>query len=125
MTIRNLKSFTGGLWDWGILDGCFGNTKIAPTDLDGLVERNGRFLVLEAKGSGKAIGYGQQKTFDAMQKTGVFTVIVVWGKPNMPEKLKVFTSKATLEYEPADLNKLRAVVRQWFAWANRERHRVA
>jgi hypothetical protein len=41
MTINKLDAYVAGLWDWVCLDGCFGDTKIRPTDIDGLVERRG------------------------------------------------------------------------------------
>ncbi len=40
MTIRSKEVFLQGLWDWAVLDGCFGNTRIRPTDVDGLIERH-------------------------------------------------------------------------------------
>ena len=49
MTINDPVKFCAGLWDWGILNGCFGDTLIKPTDIDGFVERNGKFLFFETK----------------------------------------------------------------------------
>lgn len=94
---------------------------IAPTDLDGLVERNGRFLVLEAKGPGKTVTRGQQITIDALQKNGAFTIVIIWGDQNVPEKLRVITRKKTIEYDPADLEKLRCVVSKWYSWADQQK----
>lgn len=125
MTIRNLDSFIGGLWDWGILKGCFGETRIAPTDLDGIVERNGYFLVLEAKRPGVTISYGQGCTLEAMRRNGSFTVIIIWGETNKPEKLRLITRHAETDFDPADIDTLRKLVSRWFAWANSQPKRQA
>ena len=31
MTINDPEAFCAGLWDWAILDGCFGDTAIMPS----------------------------------------------------------------------------------------------
>jgi hypothetical protein len=122
MTIRNLDAFIAGIWDWAILNGCFGSTRIAPTDIDGMVERNGQFLVLEAKGPGVPLTKGQSLTLASLQRTGLFTVIVVWGNPGQPEKIRVMTPKKTIDVNPADLTTLRGWVANWFMYA--ERHQL-
>lgn len=91
MTINNAEAYLRGVWDWGILRGCFGETKIEPTDIDGCVERNGQFLVLETKAPTASVEQGQQITFDRMLSTGRFTVIIVWGETNKPERNKLCT----------------------------------
>ena len=119
MTINNPEKFVAGLWDWGTLDGCFGDTKIMPTDLDGFVERNGKFLVLETKAPGVEVKRGQQLTFERLVSTGVFTVVLVWGDTNKPCRVTVMTRQTTREYTAADMGTLRWIVSSWFQWANR------
>ena len=118
MTINNPEKFCSGLWDWGILNGCFGATRIKPTDIDGFVERNGKFLILEAKSPGAEIPTGQMITFKRLIDTGYFTVIIVWGNTNNPERLTVMTSRTTREIDQADLERLRSIVSNWFEFAN-------
>ena len=67
MTIKNLEAFVENLWDWGFLDECFPGTRIRVTDIDGLVERNGHFLLIEAKSPGKDIPTGQRILFDRLE----------------------------------------------------------
>jgi hypothetical protein len=38
--------------DWGMLQGCFTPTRVAPADVDGQVEQNRKFLILEQKSPG-------------------------------------------------------------------------
>ena len=117
MTIQNPKAYVDGLWDWGVLRGCFGNTKIEPTDIDGFVERNGKFLILETKDNGVEIKQGQQLTFNALVKTGLFTIIVIWGNPGNPKRIRVITSKADRNFKNSSLEQLRDIVSQWFNYA--------
>lgn len=118
MTIHNWDEYKSNLWDWGILRGCFGDTKIEPTDIDGFVERNGKFLVIETKAPGVEIKTGQMITFKRLIETGRFTVMIVWGEADSPQQIKLITSKATREYPDASLETMKTLVSKWFAWAN-------
>jgi hypothetical protein len=118
ITIRDLQRFVDALWDWGILDGCFGNTRIKPTDIDGLVERNGQFLLLEAKGPNAPIPYGQEITFKNLLKTGIFTVIVIWGNPGKPEHMQIYRPDCPAKKREAGLADLRRVVSEWYRCAD-------
>lgn len=122
MTINNLDKFIDGLWDWGILQGCFGGTKIQPSDIDGLVERNGNFLVLEGKHPGVKLNQGQLMTFNSMINTGLFTVVVIWGKNNYPiEMLVMYPPPLQSKQGKASIEDLRRVVSWWFRYANKKR----
>lgn len=118
MTINNPDEYCSNLWDWGILRGCFGMTRIEPTDIDGFVERNGKFLVLETKSPGVDVKTGQMITFKRLIDTGYFTVLIVWGEANHPDRITLMTSKATIDKDNADINTLRDIVGRWFEWAN-------
>lgn len=126
MTIRNLDAFVNALWDWGILDGCFGSSRIHPTDIDGLIERKGRFLLLETKSPNKEIPKGQQVMFDHLIGLGCFTVIVLWGEPNRPDFIQIWGK----DKKPTCLDDFRKLVSRWYRWAdgnplNRVTNRVA
>lgn len=118
MTIHDPAAYVAGVWDWSILRGCFGETRIEPTDVDGFVERNGRFLYLEAKQSGVAIPFGQRLTLEALQKTGLFTVMVIWGRTNQPQRIQVFSPGGISHPMPCDLALFRKAVSAWFALAD-------
>ena len=117
MTINNPELYIKSLWDWSILDGCFGNT-IKPTDIDGFVERNGRFLVIETKLPGALIPQGQMITFRALAKTTLFTIIVVWGEPGTPQHVKLMTRRGEGKKRYCDLDGLRDLCSKWFDYAN-------
>lgn len=117
MTINNLELFISGLWDWGILNGCFGGSRIRPTDIDGLVEKNGYFLLFETKRQGASIPMGQKIMFNNMIATQKFTVIVAWGETNTPTKLLMMTRHGEQEYNPATIESFRGIVTKWYDWA--------
>ena len=117
MTINNWEQYKANLWDWAILDGCFGVSKISPTDIDGFVERNGRFLVIETKAPTAEVEQGQEIVFRELVKTGKFTVFVVWGKPGQPERMRIISIWADQAID-ADLDKLREKTKMWYKYAN-------
>jgi hypothetical protein len=119
MTINDPVKFCAGLWDWGCLNGCFGDTKIKPTDVDGFVERKGKFLWLETKSPGVKIPYGQARTFKALVRTGLFVVFVIWGQTNKPQELLIMQKGKTAPKKQCDLVELRQKTSMWFDYVNR------
>ncbi len=115
MSIYNKDAYFASLWDWKILKGCFGNTLIEPTDVDGLIERNGKFLLLETKLPGVKINKGQEIMFDNLIKINGFTILVIWGHPGCPEQLQFWRRKI---YK-ADIKLLRTMITRWFQFANK------
>ena len=116
MTIKNERAYLDGVWDWAILDGCFGHTRIQPTDIDGCVERKGRKLFIETKAPGVPVKLGQMITLMGFVSDG-HTVLIVWGPQNIPQKIRLITPFSDRVYEPADIDKLRWLVRCWFEHA--------
>ena len=102
------------LWDWGFLDECFGGTRIKVTDVDGLVERRGHFLLIEAKSIGAPIPKGQAIMFDALVEDPNWHVLIIWGDTNAPVEAMVWGNK---QFE-ADEAKIQDVVRRWYSMAN-------
>ena len=119
MTIRNTQNYMSQLWDWGFLDQCFEGTKIKVTDIDGFVERNGKFLLLECKSHDALIPMGQDIMFKKMISTGLFTVLVLWGEANKPERCELRTSSKTYIYPNADVSFIQKLVHGWFISVNK------
>ena len=121
MTINNPDLYMAGVWDWAILDGCFGQTRIRPTDIDGMVERNGNFLFLETKAPGAHLPKGQELSFKRLVKRAGAVVIVVWGEQNKPEQLQVFSPKnPDGKLIDADAELFRRYVQRWYEKADAE-----
>ena len=116
MTIQDRDKYRDAAWDWDILDGCFGKGKIRPSDIDGVVERNGHFLFLEAKPQGKELGTGQRILFERLAAKPDITVLVLWGEKEQPEEMWI----VGFDKQPCTLEDVRHYCRRWFAFANRE-----
>jgi len=119
MTIHSPDLYCAALWDWGFLDDCFPGTRTRVSDIDGIVERKGRFLVIEAKGVNTRIPTGQLIMFEAMANKGM-TVLIVWGNPNEPEQMQIWYPHRPYAEPavPASVDDIRDVVRRWFNWAS-------
>lgn len=105
--------YEDGIWDWGFLDDCFQGTKIRITDIDGAVERNGKFLFIETKRPGAAIPLGQEIFFRGQVRLGN-AVMFVWGHKNQPVKIRVVTPFVDKVLENASEDVMKDIVRQWF-----------
>lgn len=142
--IRSIPAFVRGLWDWTFLNKCFASTNIRVSDVDGLVERYGHFLVFESKPERYTGDYtvklGQRITHKQLCRTGVFTVIVVWGTTDTdmshedlrngdtsamlcslgvpsPTYYRIFYEDGRSKEGEIDRTGLQDVVGGWFKWA--------
>lgn len=114
--IRNQASYDRGVWDWSILNGCFGEgSKISPTDIDGCIERKGRKLYLETKQPGAPVPAGQFGTLKSCVDVDGNDLIIIWGTDKKIERIEVYTPWETVIYDPADVQKLRWLVADWYA----------
>jgi hypothetical protein len=121
MSIRDLEVYTKNLWDWAFLDECFQGTRIRVPDLDGCVERNGHFLIIEAKSPGVSVPTGQSIMFDRFVRLapGKTSVLVLWGMPSDPIQMRMWGE----DTHPVDCTKadVQRLVSQWFKGANESR----
>lgn len=125
MTIRDRDKFMETLWDWKFLESSLGG-RIRPSDLDGIVERKGKVLLLEAKSPGVTIPTGQQIMFDHLvnarcphcgQKIGRIDVLVIWGERNQPEQMRMWRiHDHPIDATEADIQKM---VDRWYKWAEK------
>jgi len=113
MSINSPEEYVKNLWDWRILDGCFGDSKISVSDIDGFVERNGKILILETKAPGVKIPTGQNIAFNSFVRQGI-TVFLIWGYPGNPERMSIWPRNST----PCNLDIVRNFVKRWFYWAD-------
>ena len=81
--IRN-PALRGVLWNWKpIADALPG--KMGVSDLDGIIERKGRFLVFECKKPEEPMPVGQQILLRALNREPHFTVLWIIGDPHTGE----------------------------------------
>jgi len=69
-----------GVFDWGWTRGCLWNPSVTPTDWDGVIERNGYFIVFETKNPGAPIKDGQWYALKSAHALGVVTIMTIYGK---------------------------------------------
>ena len=119
--INNQQHFIESFWDWTFLNDCFGETKIRVTDIDGLVERNGKFLLIETKMPSSPIPMGQSIMHKGLLKTGSFTIFIIWGKPNATEEMQVITTAKDHGIRKANNDTVKKMVKAWFDFANGRR----
>ena len=76
--MKSVESFLDGVANLGIYRGDFAqhNSKIYPTDLDGIVEVKGEFLVHEYKKVGAPENKGQEILLEALRRKG-FSIIQI------------------------------------------------
>lgn len=130
--IRNLTAFRNAKrkqrgMEWEFLSGCF-DYGIMPTDIDGAIERNGKYLLFEEKQVGVELGTGQYRMLDDLNRKHGMTVFIIWGDTEVPyvEEMSIWRPYARVNgYEEsrqrvsADVDFLRHKCRQWFEWADR------
>ena len=105
------------LHDFEIFEGCFGKTRIMPTDIDGCVERGGNFLLIEYKPGNKSLTIGQRITLETIACNPLYTVIVVWHIPSELHEHKNVTHMQILPFGKKisiTENDLRSFVNLWF-----------
>jgi len=58
-------------------------------------------------------------TFNSMHNTGLFTIVVIWGENNDPQKMMViYPPPLQVKQGSATINDLRRVVKWWYKKAN-------
>ncbi len=118
MTINNRDLYLEGVWDWGFLNDCFRPSRIKVTDIDGLVERNGRFLVLETKREGADIPQGQSILFRQYVKQGHW-VLIIWGyQDSDTHDLLLLRPSGDMRYSGVGKSAIHAIVQDWYRWAD-------
>ena len=108
---------------FGALEDCFGG-KIRPTDIDGIVERNGRFLIFEWKRDGVETPVGQKILFERLTMHGDITVFVVWHETDHPDvvtKAGMFKKGHWKGEKVTDLEGVQKACSQWFERVNQAR----
>jgi len=120
-TIRNPERFNeakpagfDGVFDWKWTQGCFGDTKISPMDLDGIVERRGYFFIFETKDVGVPLPTGQKITLNSLHKalSPKCAIMVVYGKLTFESaKMKWLDSEW---YDIRTVEEARRYIKEWF-----------
>ena len=122
--INDPVKFMEGVWNWDFisLPG-----KLKPSDIDGLIERNGKFLVIETKHpNSKQIPKGQFITLKRLHDTGLFTIVIAYGENSNPTEMDIWYAKDPLfgtwgqctGRKPCNKEDVQRLVDWWFKKAN-------
>ena len=96
-----------------VFDDCFPGLN-AFTDVDAIIERNGRFLILEWKDH-RDIPTGQRIMFERLTQDSSLVVVMVQGNSETMavEAIKMVAGGKIGAWEPCDLESLKRRIRRW------------
>lgn len=121
MNIRNMAAYQASVWDWSWLNGAFGGSLIRVSDIDGMVERRGNFLMFEGK-KGGIVSNGQSIMFDAWVRRGN-ALLVLHGMDHKDRDMIIVARGGLWPVVASPVNGNRQTVRQlcndWYWWANK------
>jgi hypothetical protein len=115
--LRNVNYYIESLWDWTPYNECFNGTKIRITDIDGLVEHQGNFLVIETKRPGIPVPKGQEILFNRLTEDKRWHVLIIWGETNEPESWQVW--RFSKVYHSSEDGHPKDLITRWFKYAQR------
>lgn len=87
--------------------------KIRPTDVDGMVEINGRFLFMEEKQAGKGPEVGQRTALRRLADLPGVTVIFFRPGANSDLEVLIYDGTEPLGFRPCSRNQFRAWLTKW------------
>lgn len=126
-TIKNPKQFEqskpanfDGIFNWKWMEGCFGQTKITPTDHDCVVERYKHYLICESKLPHVAIPQGQLIALEGLMSPKSFCVMKIWGKQEPIYFETMFGINGKIYREKGNgVERARDFVKKWFQYASK------
>jgi len=108
--------------DYGDFKGVIpSNPNFVPSNVDGICERNGHFLILEWKRNGEKISEGQKRLLQSLAATPRFMVAVVYGNTDTETVIDSFWV-LTPEGKPVKtgigFENFKQFYRQWYEMAD-------
>lgn len=110
------------LLKFDVFAGCFPRD-INFTDLDGIVELNGNFLVLEWKNSPCKLPTGQRIMLERMTASGVYSALIVAGDAErmIPSHVQGWWKGRSEAWKPCDIHLLRDRICNWVEQVTHQR----
>ena len=112
--IRDRTRLAESLWDWEFLNECWGG-RIRPTDIDGVVERNGYFLFLEGKPAGGEITKGQEILFKKLTENfKSASVLILFGEPGFPQEFERIQNGHISPRKKCNRERIQMICKAWY-----------
>ena len=112
--IRDRTKLAKSLWDWEFLNECWGG-RIRPTDVDGVVERNGYFLFLEGKPAGGEITKGQEILFKKLTENfKSASVLILFGEPGFPQEFERIQNGRISPRKKCNRERIQTICKAWY-----------
>ena len=93
----------------------------SPSDIDGVIERNGHVLLIEWKTGHADIPTGQHITFETFAFKRGIPVLVIWGEPRemTTHKQRRYTTGGAIIDSTDDMEETGRRLNDWFQYAER------
>lgn len=118
--IRNMDAYSNSFWDWSFLNGAFGGSSIKVSDVDGMVERGGNFLMIEGK-KGGLLSPGQKIMYRSWVNRGN-AFLLLSGMDHDDKNMVIYAAGGPWPQKGAMFQGKQDTVRQlcgdWYQWAN-------
>lgn len=115
MSINNMELYIKTHWDWGFVNDILpGNCAVS--DTDGITDYRGHILVLETKLPNTPLPKGQEILLRNLAAKPDMTIIIVWGYPQKPERIRLLHGKHDAVYE-VDTASFLGFVERWRDYA--------
>jgi len=97
------------------------NPNFVPCDIDGIVERNGQFLIMEWKNPGEKLSEGQKIMLKSLAKKEGFIVLIIVGNTDdetVVESYWQITQDGEFMKCGTSFTELKQFYRDWYSLAN-------
>ena len=97
------------------------NPQFVPSNVDGICERKGKFLVMEWKRPKEAVSKGQEYLIKALAKQPNFIVIIIYGDTDNGtnvEKFYLVNQDGSCTLAGSNFEALKQYYLQWYEYAN-------
>jgi hypothetical protein len=99
------------------------NPNFVPSNVDGICERKGKFLVMEWKRPDEKVSKGQEILLKAMAKMSNFIVVIIYGDTEFDTKIDKFylvNQNGSCSHIGSGFDSFKAYYQQWYEWADND-----
>ena len=94
--MKLMRNILASHTDYGDFKGLIpDNPMFVPSNVDGIAERNGHFLIMEWKRNGEKISEGQKRLLKALAATSRFMVVIIYGNTDNGTVIESFWQLTT------------------------------